>query len=143
MTPKALLDVRQMLQRLVGFDTTSRNSNLGLIEVVRDYLDGLGIASDLVFDPPGGKANLLATIGPPDQPGIVLSGRTDVVPLDGPIKLAFGTEAGRFAGRGIPTVVCGPGEIRVAHRPDEHVELAQLESCARFMQQLAQATVAA
>ena len=44
-----------------------------------------------------------------------------------PIKLAFGTEAGHFATRGIPTVVCGPGEIRVAHRPDEYVELSQLE----------------
>ena len=60
-----------------------------------------------------------------------------------PIKLAFGTEAGHFASRGIPTVVCGPGEIRVAHRPDEYVELAQLERCARFLQELVHATVAA
>jgi acetylornithine deacetylase len=60
-----------------------------------------------------------------------------------PIKLAFGTEAGHFATRGIPTVVCGPGEIRVAHRPDEYVELSQLEGCARFLHQLVQATVAA
>jgi acetylornithine deacetylase len=60
-----------------------------------------------------------------------------------PIKLAFGTEAGHFASRGIPTVVCGPGEISVAHRPDEYVELAQLESCASFLRRLVQATVAA
>ena len=58
-----------MLARLVGFDTTSRNSNLALIEFVRDYLDRLGVASELVFDDSGGKANLLATIGPAERPG--------------------------------------------------------------------------
>ena len=52
----------------MGFDTTSRNSNLELIEFVQDYLDGLGIASGLVFDATAAKANLLATIGPPDHP---------------------------------------------------------------------------
>jgi len=72
-----------MLARLVGFDTTSRNSNLALIEFVRDYLDRLGIASALVFDDDGGKANLLATVGPEGRPGLVLSGHTDVVPVDG------------------------------------------------------------
>jgi acetylornithine deacetylase len=72
-----------MLDRLIGFDTTSRNSNLALIEFVQDYLDRLGIASELIFDDTGGKANLFATIGPPDLPGIVLSGHTDVVPVDG------------------------------------------------------------
>jgi acetylornithine deacetylase len=77
------LDRRQMLDRLIGFDTTSRNSNLALIEFVRDYLDRLGIASDLVFDDTRAKANLFATIGPPDVAGIVLSGHTDVVPVDG------------------------------------------------------------
>ena len=82
-TTRTLLDVRQLLERLVGFDTTSRNSNLGLVAFVQDYLDHLGIASELVFDAAGAKANLLATIGPPDQAGIVLSGHTDVVPADG------------------------------------------------------------
>ena len=83
MTKTAPLDVRQMLHRLVGFDTTSRNSNLVLIEFVRDYLDSFGIASDLVFDTTGAKANLFASIGPAEEPGIVLSGHTDVVPVDG------------------------------------------------------------
>jgi acetylornithine deacetylase len=82
-TKTAPLDVRQMLHRLVGFDTTSRNSNLALIEFVRDYLDRFGIASDLVFDASGAKANLFASIGPKDGAGIVLSGHTDVVPVDG------------------------------------------------------------
>jgi acetylornithine deacetylase len=82
-TRQAPLDVRQMLDRLVGFDTTSRNSNLALIEFVRDYLDRFGIASDLVFDTTGAKANLFASIGPAEAAGIVLSGHTDVVPVDG------------------------------------------------------------
>jgi acetylornithine deacetylase len=60
-----------------------------------------------------------------------------------PIKLAFGTEAGHYAARGIPTVVCGPGDIRVAHKPDEYVELAQLERCTRFLRELVHATVMA
>jgi acetylornithine deacetylase len=62
---------------------------------------------------------------------------------EAPIKLAFGTEAGHFAARGIPTVVCGPGDIRVAHKPDEYVELAQLERCGHFLRQLVRVTVAA
>jgi len=72
-----------ILERLVGFDTTSRRSNLELIHFVRDYLADLGIDSELVFDESGEKANLYATFGPGDRPGIVLSGHTDVVPVDG------------------------------------------------------------
>ena len=83
MTRTGRLDVRQMLARLIGFDTTSRNSNLALIEFVRDHLDRLGVASELVFDDSGAKANLLATIGPAERAGLVLSGHTDVVPVDG------------------------------------------------------------
>ncbi len=72
-----------MLRRLVSMDTTSRNSNLELIDFVRDHLDQFGIASELVPDATGKKANLYATIGPTDRPGICLSGHTDVVPIDG------------------------------------------------------------
>lgn len=72
-----------MVRRLVGFDTTSRGSNLSLIEFVRDYLDRQGVASELVFDETGAKANLYATIGPTGVGGIMLSGHTDVVPVDG------------------------------------------------------------
>jgi acetylornithine deacetylase len=82
-TNTAPLDVRQLVDRLVAFDTTSRNSNLALIDFVRDYLDRFGIASDLVFDATGEKANLFATLGPAAEPGVVLSGHTDVVPVDG------------------------------------------------------------
>jgi acetylornithine deacetylase len=72
-----------MLRRLVGFDTTSRESNLALIDFVRGWLERFGVESELVFDETGRKANLYATIGPPDRGGIMLSGHTDVVPVDG------------------------------------------------------------
>lgn len=73
----------EMLRRLVSFDTTSRNSNLELIEYVREYLTGHGIESTLVPNEEGTKANLYASIGPAAPGGIVLSGHTDVVPVDG------------------------------------------------------------
>ena len=79
----ATIDSVEMVRRLVGFDTTSRGSNLALIEFVRSYLDGLGIASEMVFDETGNKANLYAKLGPPGIGGIMLSGHTDVVPVDG------------------------------------------------------------
>lgn len=73
----------EMLRRLVGFDTTSRESNLALIDHVRTYLAGHGIELMLVPNEDGKKANLIATIGPNVAGGIVLSGHTDVVPVDG------------------------------------------------------------
>ena len=72
-----------MLARLVPFDTTSRNSNLELIHFVAGYLADHGIASELVHDETGAKANLWATVGPDTDGGVVLSGHTDVVPVDG------------------------------------------------------------
>ena len=74
---------RQLLQTLVEFDTTSRESNLQLIEFVRDYLAGFGVTSELVYNEERSKANLFASIGPQELAGIVLSGHTDVVPVDG------------------------------------------------------------
>ena len=71
-----------MIERFIGFDTISRNSNLPLIHFVRDYLADLGIESILTHDETGEKANLFATLGPKDKPGIVLSGHTDVVPCE-------------------------------------------------------------
>jgi hypothetical protein len=59
-----------MLRRLVSMDTTSRNSNLELIDFVRDHLDQFGIASGWCPDATGKKANLYATIGPSDMAGI-------------------------------------------------------------------------
>jgi acetylornithine deacetylase len=72
-----------MIRRLVAFDTTSRESNLELIDWVRGYLRDHGIDSRLTFDDERRKANLFATIGPQIDGGVVISGHTDVVPVDG------------------------------------------------------------
>lgn len=72
-----------ILERLVAFDTTSRNSNLGLIDWAADFLRGHGARLDYVRSPDGAKANLFATLGPEGDGGIVLSGHSDVVPVDG------------------------------------------------------------
>lgn len=76
----ATLDI---LARLIAFDTTSRNSNLELIAWVEDFLSQRGIASRRVANADGTKANLYAVIGPDVAGGVVLSGHTDVVPVDG------------------------------------------------------------
>ena len=97
-------ETKSLLRDLVGFDTTSRNSNLPLIEHVADYLSDHGAATRLIPSADGAKANLFATIGPDIPGGVVLSGHSDVVPVDGqnwstdPFSL---TEAdGKLYGRG-------------------------------------------
>src|SRR5918993_1313583 len=75
--------VLEILSALVAFDTTSRNSNLAIIEWIEGHLDRLGFASQRIYDATGRKANLFATIGPAETPGYILSGHTDVVPIDG------------------------------------------------------------
>lgn len=72
-----------LLEKLISFNTVSRNSNLELIAYVKKLLADAGIEAQLVEDETGQKANLFATIGPKDVPGIVLSGHTDVVPTEG------------------------------------------------------------
>ncbi|PPC74024.1 acetylornithine deacetylase [Pokkaliibacter plantistimulans] len=72
-----------ILSRLIGFNTVSADSNLALIHYVRELLASRGIASTLVHDDSGQKANLFASIGPSGVPGILLSGHTDVVPAAG------------------------------------------------------------
>jgi acetylornithine deacetylase len=92
------------LERLVGFATVSRDSNLELVEYVRAELAGLGIESRLVASEDGRKANLFATIGPPDRAGVVLSGHTDVVPCEGQAwtsdPFVVRRDDGRLYGRG-------------------------------------------
>src|SRR5688572_17581345 len=75
--------VLDILSRLVRFDTTSRNSNLQLVDWVEEHLKSFGVRSERIYDPTGRKANLLASVGPTDVPGFILSGHTDVVPVDG------------------------------------------------------------
>jgi acetylornithine deacetylase len=93
----------ELLRQLIAFDTTSRNSNVPLIAFVEDYLGALGVPSVRVDHEPG-KTNLWATIGPDIAGGIVLSGHTDVVPVDGQAwtsdPFAAVERAGRIYGRG-------------------------------------------
>jgi acetylornithine deacetylase len=81
LTPSA--SARAMIERLIAFNTVSRDSNLGLIEWVRDYLTRQGATTRLTHDASGKKANLFATLGDSNKPGLILSGHTDVVPVDG------------------------------------------------------------
>lgn len=97
-------DCIALLGDLVKFDTTSRNSNLELIDFVRAQLDAIGVTTRLTFNAEKTKANLWATIGPDIDGGVVLSGHTDVVPVDGqdwssdPFELT--ERDGRLFGRG-------------------------------------------
>jgi acetylornithine deacetylase len=98
------MNSRELFDRLVGFPTVSRDSNLQLIEFVRDFLAAHGVESQLFLDARREKANLFATIGPRDAGGVMLSGHTDVVPVDGqawssdPFQVV--ERAGRLYGRG-------------------------------------------
>jgi len=100
LTPAAL----EILETLVAFDTTSRDSNLALIEWVEAYLERHGVPHRRVPNAEGTKSNLIASIGPAEDGGVVLSGHTDVVPVDGqpwstdPFKLV--ERDGRLYGRG-------------------------------------------
>lgn len=122
-----------LLKTLVGFDTTSRGSNLALIEWVEAYLDGLAIPHRRAPNADGTKSNLIATIGPALEGGVVLSGHTDVVPVDGqpwssdPFTLS--RRDGRLYGRGtcdmkgfIALALAAAPEIKAAH-PKKPVHL--------------------
>jgi acetylornithine deacetylase len=75
-------DTLEWLKRLVAHDTTFDNSNLPLIEEIRQHLLEWGFSCQRSFDDAGRKANLFATIGDAERPGIILSGHTDVVPAN-------------------------------------------------------------
>ena len=74
---------REMLEKLVGFPTVSRDSNLPLIDFAEEYLESHGVKCRRVYDTTGQKANLYALVGPEVEGGVILSGHTDVVPVDG------------------------------------------------------------
>ena len=97
------MTTREILAQLVAFDTVSARPNRALIDWVQAVLAGAGIASQVIPDATGHKANLFASVG--QGAGVMLSGHTDVVPVDGqawthpPFAL---TEAdGRYYGRGV------------------------------------------
>ena len=95
---------KDILSALVSFDTVSRNSNLDCIAWIEGYLDKLGVKHQRIYDETGRKSNLWATLGPKDAPGYILSGHTDVVPVDdqnwtdSPFKLT--ERDGKLYGRG-------------------------------------------
>lgn len=98
------MNTKDILAQLIAFPTVSRDPNRALIDWVAALLRDHGIDSTLIPDASGHKANLYATVGPKNRPGVMLSGHTDVVPVDGqdwtkpPFEL---TEAeGRYYGRG-------------------------------------------
>jgi acetylornithine deacetylase len=94
----------EMLRRLVAFPTVSRDSNLELIQFVRDYLKPHDADVRLTHDDGKRKANLFATLGPRGEPGIALSGHTDVVPVEGQAwdtdPFTMVEKDGRLYGRG-------------------------------------------
>ncbi|MEX3009783.1 acetylornithine deacetylase [Hoeflea sp. TYP-13] len=95
---------KEILSRLVAFESVSGRPNLEMIDYIRSYLDGFGIASSISHDDTGKRANLYATVGPAVDGGVVLNGHTDVVPVTGqnwtsdPFALA--ERNGRLYGRG-------------------------------------------
>ncbi len=97
------MQTRDILARLIAFDTVSSNPNMALMTFVRDLLAGAGISAVLIPNPTGGKANLYASVGP-EGPGVMLSGHTDVVPVTGQAwtmpPFALTERDGRFYGRG-------------------------------------------
>lgn len=93
-----------ILERLIAFETVSHQPNIALMEWVAERLAEVGVEAQLIRDSSGKKANLYATIGPRDRPGVMLSGHTDVVPVEGqdwsrdPFRMV--EEGGRYYGRG-------------------------------------------
>ena len=99
-----MITSRTLLERLVEFDTTSRESNLALIDFVLHYLTDLGVNCELIHNAGRSKANLYARLGPAGSGGILLSGHSDVVPVDGQNwsvpPFALSERDGKLYGRG-------------------------------------------
>lgn len=143
----------ELLERLVAFDTVSANGNLDCIGFIRGHLARHGVESRLTHDDSGTKANLYATIGPADRPGVALSGHVDVVPVAGRAwsgdpfrrrrengrligRVSYGTEGGIFQQASMAAIVCGPGDIAQAHTPDEWIAESELAACDAFLRRL-------
>ncbi|WP_102223447.1 acetylornithine deacetylase [Acidimangrovimonas sediminis] len=99
------LSARELLEKLVSFPTVSRDSNLDLVQWVEGYLADWGVTSTRVYNPEGNKAALYANVGPEVEGGVVLSGHTDVVPVDGQAwdsdPFTVVERDGRLFGRGV------------------------------------------
>jgi len=94
----------EMARALIRINTVSRESNLPLIELIREELARHGVASRLTFDDDRKKANLFATLGAGKPAGVIVSGHTDTVPWDGQDwsvdPLGAEVKDGRLYGRG-------------------------------------------
>ena len=146
---------RELLGRLIGFATVSRDSNLELIAFIRDYLARHGVDSELFLNDEGTKANLFASIGPQVGGGVVLSGHTDVVPVDGQAwsvePFVMSERDGRLYGRGaadmkgfiacvlaaVPAFVAAPlrKPLHLAFSYDEEVGCLGVRSMLAALQQ--------
>ena len=142
-----------LIKELIEFPTESRDSNLQLIDYISNYLESHGIECQLIHSNCGNKANLLATIGPKIDGGIVLSGHTDVVPIDGqdwhsnPFRLE--EREGRLYGRGtsdmksfcaialslVPEMQALKKPIHLALSYDEEVGCVGTESLIKLIKQ--------
>lgn len=95
---------RKLLEQLVAFDTTSRESNLLLIDFIKRYLIDLGVSCELIHNSERSKANLYARLGPAGNGGVMLAGHSDVVPVDGQAwrmpPFVLTERDGRLYGRG-------------------------------------------
>jgi len=99
-----LAEAKALLARLIAFDSVSDSSNLPIIDFVEGYVRGHGIEPRRALNAAGDKAAILATIGPRVDGGVVLSGYTDVVPVEGQARSSPPFElreaSGRLYGRG-------------------------------------------
>lgn len=148
------LSSRQLLERLVGFDTVTERPNLNLIDFVEGYLADCGIETHRIPGTEPGKANLLArTAGSRDRGGISFAGHADVVPTEGqawttnPFKLV--EREGRLYGRGsadmkgflsavlsrLPALAAGPTPITVILTHDEEVSCLGVQEVLRFIEE--------
>lgn len=98
------LNTIKILENLISFPTVSRDANLGLIEYVAKIIECEKVKPVIIKNNENTKANLFASIGPENSDGIMLSGHTDVVPIDGqnwtkpPFECTY--DDGLYFGRG-------------------------------------------
>ncbi len=104
MSADRLSRAKALLARLIAFDSVSDRSNFPVVDFLEDYLAEHGVAARRAVNPSGDKAAILATIGPRVDGGVVLSGHTDVVPVEGQIwsspPFTLRAADGRLYGRG-------------------------------------------
>lgn len=121
----------EMIDRFVAFDTTTRNSNRPLIDFARERLLEIGATVRVTTDVSGSKANLFATVGPGDRPGLLLSAHTDTVPVDGQVwggdPFRLRRDGTRLIARGVADMK-GFAAIALAKLPD----MAALNPLATF-----------